>query len=152
MYSATLLVHSWLRWAVVIVGVIVLFRAIAGASVHRPWTPADDRAGSWFTIGLDLQVLIGLYVYFVLSPFTTDALKDFGAAMRTPQLRFWAVEHPFGMLVAVVLAHIGRIRLRKAELSRRHTIAAIFFGIALLAVLVSIPWPGTPNGRPWIRF
>ena len=152
MYSATLLVHSWLRWAVVIVGVIVLFRAIAGASVHRPWTAADDRAGSWFTIGLDLQVLIGLFLYFVLSPFTTDALKDFGAAMRTPQLRFWAVEHAFGMLVAVVLAHIGRLRIRKAELSRRHTIAAIFFGIALLAVLASIPWPGTPNGRPWIRF
>lgn len=147
-----LLVHSWVRWAVVIVGVLALVRAIVGASGRRPWTLADDRAGLWFTISLDVQILIGLYLYFVLSPFTAEALKNFGGAMRSPALRFWAVEHAFGMLLAVVLAHVGRIRLRRAEPARRHTIAAIFFGIALVVLLASIPWPGTPNGRPWIRF
>lgn len=152
MYSATLLVHSWVRWAVVIAGVLALVRAIAGASGRRPWTSADDRAGLWFTIALDVQILIGLYLYFALSPFTAEALKNFGGAMRSPTLRFWAVEHAFGMLLGVVLAHVGRMRLRKAESARRHTIAAIFFGIALVVLLASIPWPGTPNGRPWIRF
>lgn len=152
MYSGVLLVHSWVRWAVVIAGVLALLRAVTGASSRRPWTAADDRAGLWFTIALDVQILIGLYLYFVLSPFTTDALRNFGAAMRTPALRFWAVEHPFGMLLGVVLAHVGRVRLRKAEPSRRHVIAAIFFGIALVAILASIPWPGTPNGRPWVRW
>lgn len=152
MYSGTLLVHSWLRWAVVITGVLVVLRAIAGASGRRLWTPADDRAALWFTIALDLQLLVGLLLYFVLSPFTTDAMKDFGAAMRTPALRFWAVEHVFGMLIGIALAHVGRVRIRKAEMSRRHLVAAIFFSIALLAILASIPWPGTPNGRPWIRW
>lgn len=152
MYPATLLVHSWVRWAVVIAGVLALVRAIAGASARRPWTAADDRAGLWFTIALDVQILIGLYLYVVLSPFTTEALKNFGGAMRNPTLRFWAVEHGFGMLLGVVMAHVGRMRLRKAEPARRHTIAAIFFGIALVVVLASIPWPGTPNGRPWMRF
>jgi cell division protein FtsW (lipid II flippase) len=152
MYTAMLAVHSWVRWAVVIAGVVAVVRAIAGASGRRPWTPADDKAGLWFTITLDAQILIGLFLYFVLSPFTTDALRDFGAAMRTPALRFWAVEHVFGVLVGVILAHIGRVRIRRAASSRRHTIALIFFGIALLAVLVSIPWPGTPNGRPWLRW
>jgi hypothetical protein len=120
MYSGVLLVHSWVRWAVVIAGVLALLRALTGASGRRPWTAADDRAGLWFTIALDVQVLIGVYLYFVLSPFTTGALKDFGAAMRTPALRFWAVEHSFGMVLGVVLAHLGRVRLRKAEPSRRH--------------------------------
>ncbi|HEX6974602.1 MAG TPA: hypothetical protein VF147_09380 [Vicinamibacterales bacterium] len=152
MYTGTLMLHSWVRWAVVIFGVIAVLRAIAGASGRRPWTAADDRAGMLFTMSLDLQVLIGLLLYFVLSPFTTDALKDFGTAMRTPQLRFWAVEHTFGMLVGLVLAHVGRVRIRKADTSRRHTIAAIFFTIALIAILASIPWPGTPNGRPWLRW
>ena len=152
MYSGVLLAHSWVRWAVVIAGVLALLRALTGASSRRPWTAADDRAGLWFTIALDVQILIGLYLYFVLSPFTTEALKNFGAAMRTPALRFWAVEHAFGMLLGVVLAHVGRVRLRKAEPSRRHVIAAIFFGIALVAILASIPWPGTPNGRPWVRW
>jgi hypothetical protein len=152
MYSGVLLVHSWVRWAVVIAGVLALLRALTGASSRRPWTAADDRAGLWFTIALDVQILIGLYLYFVLSPFTTEALKDFGAAMRNSGLRFWAVEHSFGMLVGVALAHVGRVRVRKAEPSRRHVIAAIFFGIALIAILASIPWPGTPNGRPWVRW
>jgi len=99
-----------------------------------------------------VQLLVGLLLYFALSPFTTDAMKDFGAAMRTPALRFWAVEHVFGMVIGVALAHVGRVRIRKAEMSRRHLVAVIFFGIALVAILASIPWPGTPNGRPWIRW
>jgi uncharacterized protein YacL len=137
---------------VVIAGVVALLRAIVGASGRRPWTPADDRAGFWFTIALDVQVLIGLILYFVFSPFTTEALQHFGTAMKQPPLRFWLVEHTFGMIVGVALAHVGRVRIRKAPLSRRHTIAAIFFGIALVAILASIPWPGTPNGRPWFRW
>lgn len=151
MYSGTLLVHSWLRWAVLIAGLIVVARALAGASGRKPWTPADDRASLWFTIALDVQLLIGLLLYFALSPFTADAMRDFGAAMRTG-LRYWAVEHPFGMLIGLALAHVGRVRIRKADLSRRHRVAAIFFGLALLVILASIPWPGMSSGRPLLRW
>jgi hypothetical protein len=91
---------------------------------------------------------VGLLLYFVYSPFTAAAMQDFGAAMRDPGLRFWAVEHTFGMALAIVLAHVGRVRVRKADASRKHRLAAIFFGLALIAILVSIPWPGTANGRP----
>ncbi len=152
MYSGVLLVHSWLRWAVIITGLLAVLRAVAGASGRRPWNAADDRAGQWFTIALDVQVLFGLWLYFVLSPFTTVALTDFSAAMRNPGLRFWAVEHAFGMIVGVALAHVGRARIRKAPLTRRHTIAAIFFGLALLAILASVPWPGMAYGRPLVRW
>ncbi len=152
MYSGVLLVHSWLRWAVIVAGLLAVLRAIAGASSRRPWNAADDRAGLWFTMTLDIQVVIGLWLYFVLSPFTTAALADFGAAMRNAGLRFWAVEHSVGMILGVALAHVGRVRIRKAPASRRHVIAAVFFGIALVAILASIPWPGLPYGRPWLRW
>src|SRR6185436_13217816 len=110
MYSATLLVHSWLRWAVIATGLIAILGGIIGVARKGQWTPADDRAGLWFILMLDLQLLLGLGLYFFLSPFTADAMKDFGAAMKNPGLRFWAVEHAFGMLVGVVLAHVGRVR------------------------------------------
>lgn len=152
MYPGMLFAHSWVRWAVVIVGVFAVIRAIAGASGRRPWTPSDDRAGLWFTIALDIQFLLGLILYFAVSPFTTVAMQHFGAAMKNPGERYWLVEHTLGMIIGLALAHIGRVRIRKAESSRRHMIAAIFFGLALVAILVSIPWPGMPNGRPWIRF
>ena len=152
MYSAVLTAHSWLRWAVVIAGVFAIVRAIGGASRRRSWTRLDDRAGFWFVLALDLQLLVGLSLYFALSPITRAALEDFGAAMRSSGLRFWAVEHVFGMIVALVLAHAGRARTRKlTDSTARHKVAAICFVLALLAVLISIPWPGMPNGRPLLR-
>lgn len=152
MYSATLLVHSWLRWAVVLTGLIAFVAAASSASSRRVWQPADDRTGFWFIMMLDLQVLIGLILYFFLSPFTTAALHHFGAAMKNSGERYWAVEHGFGMLIGLALAHIGRVRARKADSLRRHRVAAIFFGLALIAILASIPWPGMPNGRPLLRW
>ena len=64
-------------------------------------------------IALDVQMLLGLLLYGVLSPYTAAAMKDFGAAMRDPVLRFWAVEHLTMMLSAVVLVHVGRVLARK---------------------------------------
>jgi hypothetical protein len=139
---------------VIVAGLVAFARAVSGASGTKSWTPSDDRAGFWFTLSLDLQVLIGLALYLFLSPnpYGTQLMGDFGGAMKDPQLRFWAVEHGFGMLIGVALAHVGRVRARKADSLRRHKVAAIFFGLALLAVAISIPWPGTPNGRPWVRW
>lgn len=151
MYSLILLLHSWLRWAVLLAGFVVVARALARGG--RPWTPTDERVGSWFVITLDLQLLLGALLYFALSPITRQAFDDFGAAMRTSGIRFWAVEHLLGMVIAIALAHVGKSRIRKAATdARRHRLALIFFGLALLAVLVSIPWPAMPNGRPLFRW
>ena len=141
MYSLFLILHSWLRWAVLAAGVVAVFR---GGVDNHP-------AGKWYTALLDAQMLIGLLLYFVLSPLTAAALEDFGAAMRAPQLRFFAVEHVFGMVVAITLAHVGRARVRKAPPERRARTAAIFYGLSLVALLASIPWPGLPAGRPLFR-
>jgi hypothetical protein len=142
MYGLILLVHSWLRWAVIAAGLVAVVRG----------GQRDGAAGKWFTILLDFQILLGLLLYFVLSPFTRNALADFGSAMSSPQLRFWAVEHVFGMVIGTALAHIGRARVRKAAPDRRARIAAIFYGLAMLAILASIPWPGMPAGRPLFRW
>ncbi len=152
MYSTVLTIHSWFRWLVILAGLAAFVRAAAGAAGGKPWRPVDDRAGLWFTRALDVQMLLGLLLYFFLSPFTREAMHGFGAAMKVPGLRFWAVEHTFGMVIAVALAHIGVTRAHRADSLRRHKVAAIFFGLALLAILASIPWPGTPNGRPLMRW
>jgi len=152
MYNLTLSAHSWLRWIVLIAALFAIARGIAGAAGRRQWTPLDDRAGAWFVMALDLQLLLGLLLYFALSPITRAAMRDFGDAMQSSGLRFWAVEHLFGMIVAVVFAHVGRARTKKlADPVARHKVAAICFVLALLAILVSIPWPGMPQGRPLVR-
>ena len=149
MYPAVLLLHSWLRWVVIALAVTAVVRALAGARARRAWSTADSRVGRLFVIALDMQVVLGFLLYFVLSPITKAALVDFGGAMKVSAMRFWAVEHAFGMLAAVALAHIGSVRVRKtADPLRKHKAAAICFALALVAILVSIPWPFMPNGRP----
>jgi hypothetical protein len=152
MYDLVLLAHSWLRWLVLLAGLIAVARAVSGVSARRPWTPSDDRAGLWLTAALDLQMLLGLILYLFLSPVTRSALVDMAAAMRDAPIRFFAVEHPVGMIVAIALAHVGRIRVRKAADSEsRHKQALVFFGLALLVVLLSIPWPIGPGARSLFR-
>jgi hypothetical protein len=153
MYSTVLLLHSWLRWAVILLGLAATIRAIAGTSSRRPWLPMDDRISKLFARTLDLQMLLGLLLYFVFSPLTKAALGDFAAAMPDPLMRFWAVEHVFGMVIGVALVHIGIARAgRAADGSRKHRILAIFFVLAMVAILAAIPWPGRPYGRPLIRW
>lgn len=147
MFSLTLALHSWLRWIVVLAGLAAVVRAVTGRSAGKPWTPADDRLGLIFSVGLDLQVLIGILLY-VLSPITTSAFVDMAATMQNRVTRFWTVEHVTMMLVALVVAHIGRARIRRAtDAAARHRAAAILFGIALALVLLGIPWPFLPYGR-----
>jgi hypothetical protein len=152
LYAIVLTIHSWLRWIVLLAGITAFIRSASGASRGTPWTRADDRAGFWFSILLDVQVLVGLVLYVFLSPFTHAAFGNLGDAMRNSGLRFWAVEHTTGMIIAIGLVHIGRARLRKADERRRHRIASIFYGLALVAMAISIPWPGTHAARPLLRW
>jgi hypothetical protein len=149
MYTTLLVVHSLLRWVVILCALVALLRAFGGWAGGRLWTPVDDKAGKFFILFFDIQVLIGLLLYVGFSPMTQAAFADFGGAMGNSVMRFWAVEHIFGMLVAVALAHIGRVRARKTLLpAARHRTTAIFFGLAVLVMFLTIPWPFMPAARP----
>ena len=150
MYTTVLFLHSWIRWAALIFALIATSFALGkGSDSLRN----AERWGFRLMIALDLQLLLGLLLYGMLSPFTRQAMQDFGAAMRDSTLRFWAVEHLTMMLGAVVLVHVGRVLARKAanpETKRKRIL--IFFGIALLLILGGIPWPFMANARPLFRF
>jgi hypothetical protein len=152
MYSAFLLVHSWFRWLVVIAGLIAIARAISGVTGRRDWRPADAAGVRWFSIAYDVQFVIGLLLYVWLSPFIRDAWADMAATMRNAPLRFFAVEHVTGMFIAAGLTHVGKNKIAKAvDAAQKHKLALIFFSLAMVVILLSIPWPGTPGGRPLLR-
>ncbi len=151
LYSISLFLHSWLRWVILLLAIVAVVRALGGRS-GRPWSQTDTSIGKWFTMTLDMQFLIGILLYVWLSPMTQAAFEDFGGAMRNSVLRFWGVEHIAGMVIATALAHVGRATIRKASNDRRrHTLAAMYYGIALIIMLASIPWPGRPAVRPLFR-
>jgi hypothetical protein len=153
MYTALLSLHSVLRWLVLLAGLAVVLRSAMGLSGQRRWGTTEERGVKLFVITLDVQTVIGLLLYAVFSPFVRLAMSDIAGAMRDGDLRFWLVEHLFGMVIAVTLAHVGRVKLRKAtDDGTRYRTAVTFMGIALAVILLSIPWPGMPSARPLFRF
>jgi len=106
-----------------------------------------------FILSLHVQLLLGLLLYFVLSPFTAEALRDFGAAMKDGILRFWAVEHTLVNIIAIGLAQTGSILVKKRNDDRKkHKTTLIWTLIAILLILAMIPMGMMGVERPWFRF
>ncbi len=140
--------HSINRWTVLLFGFLVLFYAGLGWLGKRTWQPADQRYAKLYIIFLDIQLLLGLLLYFVFSPITTSG---FEYVFGNPASRFFLLEHSIMMLLAVIIAHVGASRVKKAQAEEKFKRAFIFYGVSLLLILVSIPWPFMPGyGRPWL--
>ena len=152
MYSWVLLAHSALRYVLLVFLIVAIGRALAGWFGRREWGDGDDFTSKWLMITADVQLLIGLLLYFGLSAITSQAMTDMGAAMGDRVLRYWGVEHAFGMILGIVFIHIGRATSKRAPRAlQRHRRAAIWFILALLVILASIPWPFmSVIGRPWL--
>jgi uncharacterized membrane protein YozB (DUF420 family) len=142
MYSFVLAIHNILRWVVLILGILVVVRAWMGWLGKRDWTERDRKLGMYYAMGIDIQLLLGLILYFFLSPITKGVLSDFGSAMSTGgDMRFFGVEHIAMMIVAMIFAHLGSARAKKAqEAVSKNKQAAIWFSLSMLTILVAIPW------------
>ena len=151
-YSVLLVLHSWSRWFVLVFGLIAVYRAYAGRAGNRPFTKADNGMGASFSGFMWLQVLIGLGLYFGLSPYGMSAMKHAGA-MKDATTRFFGMEHVVVMILAAIIAQAGRIAVKKASSDAlKHKKALAYFGIALLLVLLMIPWGIWNPARPLFRF
>lgn len=151
MYPSLLLIHSWLRWVVLIAGVIAVFAAIGRALRPSDAAAPRDRASLVFLISVDLQFLLGILLMLV-GPWMRTLASDPGFAMKHAVTRYWTVEHGFGMIIAVILVHVGRVVARKAATPQASAKRlAIFFVIALLIMLITIPWPFMTYARPLFR-
>ena len=152
MYTTVLVLHSWIRWVALVAGVgatVATMRGGSGTS-GSGWL---DRWGLALVTALDIQLLLGLLMYLVVSPTMTEIRANFGAAMKDPVARFWAVEHIASMLVAVIVVHVGRVLARKAAgADAKRMRLFVCFGIATVLMLLATPWPGMRAGRPLFRF
>ncbi len=140
MAHTLLLVHSYLRWLVVAVGLVAVARAVSGVVGARVYGAADKKAGLFFTITLDVQLLVGLVLYAV-SPVTVGAMKDMAAAMHDAPTRFFVAEHPVFMLLSLVFVHVGSVLTKRAEFDRAKFVrSAVCYAAAMGLVLAGIPW------------
>ena len=147
-----LVLHNLLRWAVLLFGLWTVLNALTGVFGKRKYTAGDNRSNLLFMISCDIQLLLGLILYFTNSWF--DRLKDLGNNMKDPYNRFFTMEHMSLMILAWILVHIGRASVKRANTdAAKHKRMLIFFGIAIVLILVSIPWPFRDAiAKPYFRW
>ena len=141
MYDIFLSIHSWLRWIILLVSVVVIIKSLAGLFGGSEYKKLDNILAASFVGTMHLQLLIGLVLYIFLSPITTSAFQNMSEAMSTPEIRYWAVEHISVMILAVVAAQAGRSISKKSDDAIvKFRFQSIFFGISLFLMLIRIPW------------
>jgi hypothetical protein len=123
--------HSVWRWVIFAAAAIALVLSALAAIGTRPWDSLSDRFSFFFTIAVDVQVLIGAVLWLLNQGWT-----------REP---FMAFVHPVLMLGAVALAHIGRARSERSTGDRsRGRVATVFFLASVVVMVIAIPtasWP-----------
>lgn len=143
--------HNILRWLILLAGVWAVVGALVGWLGKREWRKSQSTAGMLFAGFLDLQVLLGLLMLVFTSGLMFTAVQS-GQLMSNSLYRYFSVEHSLIMLVALAFAHIGSAQVKKSAGDRqKYQKAALWYGLALLAILAMIPWPFT-HGRPWLPF
>jgi len=149
MYEILLRSHSGLRWIVLALMISAIVRAFTNMS--GKFTALDDKLSLFSLIAAHTQLLLGLGLYFI-SPFVKAAMQaGMGAAMKDSVLRFWLIEHIFGMIVGIALITVGRIAAKKAtEDKAKFKKIAFYFTAGLVIILATIPWPFREVlGRGW---
>lgn len=151
MQTGLLHLHSFLRWAILLMFLIAIFKSLGAGS--KPFTKGHKTAGLLLMIFFDINVLIGL-VQWLTGAFGLNLFQQMpmGDIMKAPVYRFFAVEHIAGMLIALVLVHIGKSFAKKNIPDRaKHRKTVLYYVIALIITLASIPWPfrEVGQGRNW---
>lgn len=151
MYPHLLATHSLLRWIFLIIILVTIAKSLAGWLGKKQYNSVDNKLRLFTVIAAHLQLVIGLVLYFV-SPITKAFSGDFKGSMKIQELRFFGMEHALIMIVAIVLITIGSAKSKRAtsNLAKFKTIA-IWFTIAIILILASIPWEFSGVARPYLR-
>jgi L-asparagine transporter-like permease len=140
MYDIIKILHSYWAYLVLLVLVLATLNALIKFFGNKEFHPKDFRISLFTLIVSHIQLLLGLFLYFV-SPFGLKNLSANGMGALDDFSRLLAVEHPFVGILAVILITIGYSKHKKKLTSRpKFKMIAIFYTIALILVLSRIPW------------
>lgn len=106
----------------------------------KAFMPGDKKTALFLMISCDVQLLLGLALYFMKGWF--NVLTSGGGFMKLPVQRFFAMEHAVGMIIAIVLVHIGYSATKKNIADSAKFKKLFWFTlVALIVIFATIPWP-----------
>lgn len=152
MYQILILLHSSIRWLVVVSLLIALYRAGNGYFHYRSFTKTDNSIRHWTATIAHIQLMIGMLLYFE-SPLTAYFQKNFATAKNNSELLFFGAIHSSFMLIAIVVITIGSaLAKRRGTDEEKFKTMLVWYLIAFLIIFIAIPWPFSPFvNRPYFR-
>ena len=140
METGLLHLHNILRWVILVLLLATIFLA-AGKK------PGIRQTSLWLLIFSHVMLLIGLYQLIAGRFGIMKGLPEGVSLMKDSFYRFFWVEHPLLMVLAIILITIAR---GKAKLLNYKSTTWLLV-IALLLILAAVPWPFRGEGiaRPW---
>lgn len=144
-YNVLTHLHSGVRWLLLLFLILAILNTVY--KNKKKWIlNCEDCAFSILTmIFAHLQLVAGLVLYFISPKVIFNA-----ASMKDSLLRFFLLEHIAIMIIAIILITFGYIKSKKSSDERRKSKAIlIYYGIALILILIAIPWPFRNLGAGW---
>lgn len=138
METGLLHLHSTLRWVVLILMIVAIAKAFTA------WRNSQAFGGTrklalFAMISLHIQLVIGLALYFINNHY--KGWND-PEMMSTAAIRFYTMEHLVVMTLAIALATVGYSGAKRASDSiKQNRRVFIYYLIAFILILSSIPWP-----------
>lgn len=147
------LFHSILRWLVLLsvssAGVI----ALVGYIRKQPIIVWERSLTILAMVLCHVQLVVGLALYAVkYKSYTLLTPRGFQSSLSSSVIRYWKYEHIAMMIIVIALVTIGRMVSKKAKTEPGKQLRiAIFYLIALLLMLMMMPWPFREGvGRSWL--
>jgi hypothetical protein len=146
------ILHSWLRWILLVLLLASIVKSLSGFSGKKALTAGDKKLWLFTMISAHTTLLIGLILLFFGTYGIAKGVPAGVSVMKDTTYRFYWVEHPLMMIIAITLITIGRGQAKKSiPDAAKYKKAFWFFLIALLVILAAIPWPGREIiGRPYL--
>jgi chromate transport protein ChrA len=131
MDTGMLHLHSLLRWVILLLLLVGLFQAFSKKESIK-------STSLWLMIAAHTMLLIGLYQWVAGRYGILKGLPEsVPSLMKDSFYRFYWVEHPLLMLVAIILITLARGKAKKLNYKNTGWLLLI----ALIFILVAVPWP-----------
>lgn len=153
MYYTLIIIHSIVRWLLLIMLACAIYRASRGYKNSRPFSKTDNFIRHTTATIAHIQLIVGILLY-AKSPVVKHFLIHPQVYKGNTDPLFFGVFHIAAMLVAIVLVTVGSsLAKRKSTDAEKFKTMLIWCCVALFIILIAIPWPFSPLAqRPFVRF
>lgn len=144
MFEVIITMHSFLKWFVLFFLIITLITTFCSLRQKAFQKDFFDSLVYRTTALLHIQFVVGVILY-MQSPTPEILFGEFKEMLKEREIRFFGLEHPVSMFIAITIATItSHLKTKNFNIEKQHKIIFWGFLITLIVIIAAIPWSFSP--------